>query len=98
MRVFLFSDSPGLNFKNMGILLKEEIFSGGIEMMKPYQLFVSLFATVCSLLTLVIGIMLVSGSGLTLFQTACYDLLFVGQFLMFLWCAILYGRSAEEAY
>ena len=54
---------------------------------------VSLVATVLSLMAMIIGIMLVNSVSLTFWQMICYDLLFVLQFLTFLWCAILYRRD-----
>lgn len=54
---------------------------------------VSLVATVLSLIAMIIGIMLVNSVNLTFWQMICYDLLFVLQFLTFLWCAILYRRD-----
>ena len=54
---------------------------------------VSLIATVFSLMAMIIGIMLVNSVRLTFWQMISYDLLFVVQFLTFLWCALLYGRQ-----
>lgn len=54
---------------------------------------VSLVATVLSLMAMIIGIMLVNSVNLTFWQMISYDLLFVLQFLSFLWCAILYRRD-----
>lgn len=54
---------------------------------------VSLLATVFSLMAMIIGIMLVNSVRLTFWQMISYDLLFVVQFLTFLWCALLYGRQ-----
>ena len=54
---------------------------------------VSLVATVFSLMAMIIGIMLVNSVRLTFWQMISYDLLFVVQFLTFLWCALLYGRQ-----
>ena len=64
-------------------------------MMKPYRLLVSLVAAVFSLLSMIVGIMLVNAVRLTFWQMICYDLLFVFQFLTFLWCAILYTRRKD---
>ena len=61
-------------------------------MIKPYRFLVGLVATVFSLFSMIIGIMLVNAIALTFWQMIWYDLLFVIQFLTFLWCAILYGR------
>ena len=61
-------------------------------MMTTYRFLVSLAATVFSLFSMIIGIMLVNSVQLTFWQMIWYDLLFVIQFLTFLWCAILYGR------
>ena len=44
-------------------------------------------------MAMIIGIMLVNSVRLTFWQMISYDLLFVVQFLTFLWCALLYGRQ-----
>lgn len=65
-------------------------------MYKTYRLFVSLLATVFSLLSMVVGIMLVNSVTLSFWQMVCYDLIFLGQFVVFLWCGIVYYRIPEK--
>ena len=69
---------------------------GGNSVSKSYKLFVSLFATVMSLLSLAAGIMLVNSLTFGFWQMIGYDLIFVGQFFTFLWCAIIYYRNLKQ--
>ena len=64
-------------------------------MMTPHKFIAGLIATVFSLLAAIVGIMLVNSVKLTFWQMICYDLLFIVQFLTFLWCAIVYARKPD---
>ena len=61
-----------------------------------YKFFVSILATVFTLLSLIVGIMLANSPTLTFMQMICYDVIFIGQFLTFLWCAILFYRNPQK--
>ena len=66
-------------------------------MSKPFQFLVGILATVFSLLSMVVGIMLTNSVTLTFWQMICYDGIFVIAFLTFLWCAVLFTRSCGES-
>lgn len=67
-------------------------------MNKSYKLFVSLLATVLSLVSMVVGIMLANSVELTFTQMLAADGLFVLQFLGILWCGLVfYGKPCNEA-
>ena len=58
-----------------------------------YRFIVSLFAAAVSLIAMVCGILLANSANLTFWQMISYDLLFAGQFLTCIWCAVLYTRD-----
>ena len=63
---------------------------------KSYTLFVSLLATVFSLAAMAAGIMLANTAPVTFWQMICYDLIFIVQFLTFLWCGLVYYRQVNN--
>lgn len=62
-----------------------------------FQLMVSVLATIFSLLSMIAGIMLANTAVLTFWQMIVYDLVFILQFLTFLWCAVIYVRKNNDA-
>ena len=75
--------------------MKRTTKGGGIFIMTPHKFIAGLIATVLSLISMIIGIMLVNSVTLTFWQMICYDLLFVLQFAAFLWCAIVYAKNPQ---
>ena len=61
------------------------------------KLIIGIIATVFSFAAMVLGIMLVNFVNLTFWRMIWYDLIFVVQFLTFLWCAIVFTRRSCEA-
>lgn len=62
-------------------------------MSKSFRLLISLIASVLSLISMIVGIMLVNALNYPFWRMIGYDLIFVCQFLSFLWCAVLYTRK-----
>ena len=56
----------------------------------------AVIATVFTLAALVTGIMLTNSVSISFTRMICYDLIFVGQFLTFLWCAVTFYPRQES--
>ena len=65
-------------------------------MSKSSLFFVGVLATIFSLLSMVVGIMLTNSVTLTFWRMICYDAIFVIAFLTFVWCAVLFTRSSKD--
>ena len=66
-------------------------------MNQSYKLFVSLLATVLSLIAMVLGIILTNSVTLGFWQMLSYDAVFILAFLSILWCGLVfYGRPCQN--
>lgn len=65
-------------------------------MSKSFQQFVGILAAIFSVISMVLGIMLTNSVNITFWRMIFYDLVFVIQFLTFLWCAVVFTKSQNS--
>lgn len=65
-------------------------------MNKSFQTFVGAIAGIFSLVSMVLGIVLTNSVNITFWRMIAYDMVFVVQFLTFLWCAVVFARNQDS--